>query len=366
MLKDLFVAHLFNDFSGSPRVLRDAIDANSDCTGDCYLFTSQHSGFLDGSCAIHIPVFYRRSHYKIIQLFYYFISQIHFFILLSYFLLRSKCRKRQRTLLINTMLPFGAGLAGKLFASNVIYYIHESHISPYLLKKFLRLIVEYCADNVLFVSKYLLETETFNSPTQQVIYNGLRGDFSANPVINPIEKFDSKLILFAGSLKVYKGIEQLINMAIRLSEYKFVAALNCSDDELNLFLENKSIPSNMKIVIRPENLQDLYKSSFLVVNLSLPELWVETFGLSLLEGMSFGCPVIAPEIGGPTEFVDVSNGFLSDSRDIDKIEQFIRSLSADYDLWVKYSQSAQRVAKQFSAGEYKIQFHSYMIKNNFI
>ncbi|PKG73140.1 hypothetical protein CXF86_19230 [Shewanella sp. GutCb] len=366
MLKDVFFVHVFNDFSGSPRVLRDAIEACDECSGDRYLFTSRHDGFLDNAPVIRVPVFYRRSNIKLLQLFYYVLSQCHLFAVLSFYLIRSLKNKRKTSLLINTLLPCGAGIAGKLFASKVIYYVHESHISPRPLKQFLRTIIEWTADNVVFVSKYLLNDEFFKKPVQTVIYNGLRKDFIPNLDLDYPAKFKSRQVFFAGSLKDYKGIKQLALLAKVLEQFSFVAAINCSEHELTAYQNLNFIPANLVLLPRPDNVQVMFETSFCILNLSLPDQWVETFGLSLLEGMTFGCPAVAPPVGGPIEFVNPMNGLLSDSRDIDTISDFLGTLASDYEIWLKYSTNAQLCASLFTSEIYSSEFKTYMISNDFI
>lgn len=69
---DLYYVHLFNDFSGSPRVLRDAIETQSVSPDNTYVITSKHKGFLDNANVNRINNFYARSHNRYIQLIYFF------------------------------------------------------------------------------------------------------------------------------------------------------------------------------------------------------------------------------------------------------------------------------------------------------
>ena len=81
---------------------------------------------------------------------------------------------------------------------------------------------------------------------------------------------------------------------------------------------------------RPSSVFDHYATADLVVNLSHREGWIETFGLTLLEAMSCGVPVVAPEVGGCTElFANGQGGWLIDSHDLDALEAMVRSLAAD-------------------------------------
>lgn len=359
MKSDIYFIHLFNDYSGSPRVLRDAVDACENIKEKKYIFTSSHSGFLDNADCDYIRFFYRRSQNRYVQLFYYLVSQIHLFFLLSKYIFRSRCAGQKSTVVVNTLLPFGAGIAGKFFASKVVFYIHESYISPPLLKKLLRVVVDNCADHIVFVSHYLLRDEKFKKPQQQVIYNGLRDDFSSKILFSPNQKFKKKQVIFAGSLKLYKGIEQLALIAKALPDFNFIAAINCEKEELNDFLRDHLCQFNINWVARPDNLENLYAESFAVLNLSLPDLVVETFGLSLLEGMTLGCPAVAPPIGGPIEFVDKSCGLLVDSRETDQITSFLTLLASDFTLWKKYSQNAQKSASRFSSDTYRMAVRQY-------
>ncbi|UUO23045.1 glycosyltransferase family 4 protein [Colwellia sp. M166] len=359
---DLFYVHLFNDFSGSPRVFKDAIDSNINNFGKTYVVTSKHQGFLDGVNASRINCFYARSNNRYMQLFYFILSQILLFGQLSCFLLKGRLEGRKSTVIINTMLPFGAGLSAKFFANSIVYYVHETHIKPDVLKCFLRFFIEHCATHVIFVSKYLQQTESFKKPLAEVIYNGLRTDFPVVKDVDSKAKFMHKQLFFAGSLKSYKGIDQLLQLALHLPDFKVIAAVNCEEVELAQYKKSNIIPKNMLFHIRPLNIQSYFEQSFLVLNLSLPDGWVETFGLSLLEGMAFGSPVISPPVGGPIEFVNSSNGYLVDSRQTEKIVEFILHLNSSFDVWNAYSQQAFQTSKLFTAEEYKKSFKAYFQK----
>jgi glycosyltransferase involved in cell wall biosynthesis len=356
---DLFYVHLFNDFSGSPRVLRDAIDSKVMNTSNTFIFTSRHAGFLDDADAKRVNCFYARSSNRFIQLFYFLIAQFFIFFQLSYYLLKCTFKKKKSIVVINTMLPFGAGLAAKFFGGTCIYYVHETYIKPDALKHFLRLFIENCATHVIFVSKYLQKIEKFSKPKQDVIYNGLRTDFPLVSEVNTELKFCGKQLFFAGSLKEYKGIKQLLTIAELLPEFYVVAALNCEEAELELFMHENTIPSNTTLYSRPVNIQRYFERSFAVLNLSLPDGWVETFGLSLIEGMAYGSPVVSPPIGGPTEFVHDKNGLLVDARKVSDIVTFIRYLNGSVALWNSYSEQAFISAKAFTAAEYKQSFKQY-------
>ena len=363
---DLLYVHLFNDFSGSPRVFKDAIESNIDTSNNTYVITSKHAGFLDGVSGKRINCYYARSSNRYIQLLYFLVSQIFLFFQVSFFLVKGGIKGRKFTVVINTMLPFGAGFAAKLFSNKVVYYVHETHIKPDIFKKCLRFFIENCASNVIFVSQYLCQVEAFRKPSAEVIYNGLRADF---PIVNDVDakgKFLGKQLVFAGSLKSYKGIDQLLQLAQYLPNFEVIAALNCEEAELERYKKRHSIPENMTFHIRPSDIKSYFEKSFLVLNLSLPDGWVETFGLSLLEGMSFGSPVVSPPVGGPVEFVTSGNGYLVDSRETLKIVKFVLYLNSSFDVWNRYSQQALLTSKRFTAEEYKKSIKAHFLKYNLV
>ncbi len=361
---DLYYVHLFNDFSGSPRVLRDAIDSEVHTAKNTYIFTSKHQGFLDDVNAKRVNCFYARSNFRLIQLCYFLIAQVVIFLKLFSYMLLGVVQGRKSVVFINTMLPFGAGLASKFLAKKVIYYVHETYINPDILKRFLRFFIEHCATHVIFVSKYLSANERFNKPAQCVIYNGLRSDFSIPDKIDFQAKFLTKQLFFAGSLKLYKGIDKLVEIARLMPGFSVIAALNCEQSDLNEFIDKYSPPSNMKLLIRPENIQQYFSTSFVVLNLSSEIYCVETFGLSLIEGMACGTPVIAPSVGGPVEFVTEKNGLLISADEVNGIVSFINDLSCSEDVWLRYAQQALLTSESFSAEQYKQSFKAYFEHND--
>ena len=347
----VYTIHLLNDYSGSPRVLADAINAFQGAGVRCYLLTSQHQGFLNQVCDNRLVVPYIKTENRWLLLLSYLFAQMYCFIYLSFLLIKDRVFKTKTTVLVNTMLPFGACFAAKFFADKRVVYIHETSISPMGLKFFLRAVINFCADSVIYVSEYLAKVEPFERPTSCVLYNGLRIDLNFSIEESPTDKFERRIILFCGSLKEYKGIFQFIKLSKRMPDFRFVAALNCDVSEL-IEINTETI-DNLVLISRPVNLHELYENAFLVVNFSNPSSWVETFGLSLLEGMAAGCPVIAPPIGGPVELVSSDVGVCIDSSDLDSIESYIQRLGRSYDFWHKCSVSALNRSKLFSADVYR-------------
>jgi len=355
-MKKIFNVHLFNDSSGSPRVFRDAIEANYDNVN--IVMTSQHQGFLTNIGDEQCSIYYKRFNNKFLTLMSLLISQFMLFCVLSAKLIKARVKREKTIVFVNTMLPFGAALSGKLFANRVVYYVHETFISPYIFKCFLRLVIQICANDIIFVSKYVMEAESFKNINQQVIYNGLRNDFVELEEVKWQPKFDNKQILFVGSLKAYKGIFEFIELSIKLKGYKFLAAFNCEEHELNTFKNTIEYNNNLKLLARPNNIIELYQQSFLVVNLTNPKYCIETFGLTIIEGMSCGCPVIVPPAGGPLEVIDQYCGKAINVNNQADMIDFIESLD-DRETWLAFAKAAKQRAELFNQSKYKLNIQDF-------
>lgn len=340
--------HLLNDFSGSPKVLRDVI-VELDKHHEIQLFVGgDNVGFLSGFVNRTKNYYYRRSNNKILTLINYLFSQFLLFLVVF------KYRKQKPIIYINTILPFGAAIAGKFIGAEVIYHIHESSIRPILLDKFLRLIVKLTADKAIFVSKYLANEFSLKSTVNKIIYNALDANFenkARNFKYAECQNNNQFNILMVCSLKTYKGIEQFLSLAKRFindETVKFDLVLNASDSEIDSYFKGVGFSSNINIHSCQTDLHSFYSKASLVMNLSLVDQWVETFGLTLLEAMSYGIPVIAPPIGGPSELVDDGDtGFLISSYDIDLLEDKIKYIKNNNSYRMFLSNNAKIKARKF-------------------
>ena len=329
--------HLFNDRSGSPKVLADVI-AHCLADGlDCQLITSNHpEGFLSPFSGITRPLFYRRGNSKVLTLFYYLITQIH----MMYLCIRY-CRGND-VFYVNTMMPAAAGLAGMRLGKRVIFHVHETSLRPALLKLVLRNIINLTADRVIYVSNYLRGVEPFTRPVLDVVYNSVSVP-NVDVVIDKSPLVGTFNVLMACSLKEYKGVYEFLALARTFElepEYQFNLVLNACSDEIDAELAG-ALPSNVNVYPRQSNLSEFYQNASVVLNLSRPDGWVETFGLTILEAMSFGLPVIVPTVGGPAELVqDGVNGFLVSCYDIDTLHTRIVQLRVDPILYKRIAASA--------------------------
>jgi glycosyltransferase involved in cell wall biosynthesis len=345
----LVAVHLLNDYSGSPLILSNVLKTavkNGYRTHLCSCFSKQKGFLSDLEGVINHSQSYKWSPNKWLTLTYYLWNQLKLFLRLIIVL------KKNDLVYINSILPFGAAFAGKVCNCHVIYHVHEVSIKPPTLKKFLLWMVEWCADECIYVSNFLQEQTPIATP-HQVVYNTLSDDFMAKSNhTKATEKFDSSkpfTVMMACSMKKYKGVFQFLEVAKQLPDISFQLILNAKKEEIDLFFLEKEIPKNVKLFEANPNLHPQYFQSDVVMNLSLPDEWIETFGMTILEAMQYGKPVIVPPIGGVTELVENNwNGFRIDSRQLEEIVKALHLLSTDKMLYQKFSEASLQKAAEFS------------------
>lgn len=347
--------HLFNDYSGSPLVFSEILKGLEDKDFDCEVITNKSQGFLSDLPNIEYnKIQYHWSSSKLKTLLLFLIAQWQIF-------WKVVGDREAQLIYINTILPFGAAIAGKLTGKKVVYHIHETSVKPALLKAFLFKVIEWTADQTIFVSNYLAEQEKIKGVKSKVVYNALPLKFSEIAIRSNQEKTSQGLlnieqlnqdgfrVLMLCSLKDYKGINEFLSLSKYLPELEFDLVLNASETEINEWLMGKRTPENFHWYPVQSNVHSFYQKASLVLNLSIPDGWVETFGMTALEAMVYGLPVIVPPVGGIAELVqDKENGFHIDSRKVFDVAQQIEILSTDKKLYQSISKAAKIRASEFS------------------
>ncbi len=363
-LKRITFIHLFNDFSGSPLVLSTVIGGLRDRGYQCRLMTSKGStGFLTDIEGVEEALFpYRFVENKFLRLLVFFWTQC----LMCFKVWKD--RKSIDTLYINTLLPFGAAIAGKLSGIEVIYHIHETSVKPMVLKRWLRWVAQKCATQSIYVSKYLCSEEVLPGVPSHTVYNALSKDFiaKANAHLRLKKPKSSNFeVLMLCSLKAYKGVNEFVKIAGMLPGVQFNLVINASQSAIGQYFEGESIPSNLTMYPSQSNVHPFYESAHLILNLSHPQQWIETFGMTLLEGMAYGLPCIVPQVGGPAEIIKHGlNGYQLDQRDIESIVSHIAKLSLDKNLYGKMSSNALSSSKEFSCKNMVTSVYSILALSN--
>jgi len=176
---------IFNDYSGTPLVLSEVIQGlvNRGYVIDLYTSGKNDEGFLskiDKINTFHIRFKWRNKSF--VKRFFLFGNQLTMaFCLFKY-------RRQNVVFYINTMMPYGATLIGRLLRKKVVCHLHESSIKPLKFKRFLLNIINRNASDVIYVSKYLKNKNPVIKPNSHVIHNALSPEF----VHSMIEKEESE------------------------------------------------------------------------------------------------------------------------------------------------------------------------------
>lgn len=342
--------HLFNDRSGSPVVLSSAIKALNAGGRACHLYVgSGGEGVLDD---VAIPIkyyWYRRfSSSKVLTLLSCFVSQFCLFLSLS----RASRFAKPSVVYVNTLLPFGAAIWGKLNGCKVIYHLHEISVSPSVWRRFLVSIARWTASKIIYVSNEHAKRLPIDVKRQQIVYNPVSPLF-----FDRFQKSEHKSdglfnVLMLTYPRSYKGIDEFFQLAELMKgeeRVTFHLVLNCSESEYLSFKSRYAYLRNVTIYPKTNKPSDYYSFSDLVLNLTRVDLCTESFGLTLLEAMCFGIPVIAPPLGGPSEIVrDGKDGYLIDSREVGELKARISELASDKDLYQTLSSCALKRSGDFS------------------
>jgi glycosyltransferase involved in cell wall biosynthesis len=261
---------------------------------------------------------------------------------------------------VNTLLPFGANLYALLTGRKLICHIHEVSLTPYLFYRSLVTLNRYSSDLNIFVSEEHYNIAGVRRADSKIVPNSVDTHFLSNGKTHSYtHKVDGEfvILMICGAAR-YKGIPEFFEMARETGalnfNISFKLVINCSPDEIQSHTPNNRIPPNVTVCSVTDDVTTYYRSASMLVNLSRPDMWVETFGLTILEAMAFGVPVIAPPVGGPIDIVsDNIDGFLIDSRDIKKIVNSIVDLYLNPTKHRNMSNEAKLKAKDYSYDNFK-------------
>lgn len=338
--------HLFSDYSGSPKVLKMVLEGLLD-KGFQIDLVSSHGGVLDELEHFNLKRHSYRYSFSInpvVTMVRYAIVQLYTFIIAFRFLSR-----RNTVFYINTLLPVGPALAGRLMRKRVVYHYHENAFAKGVFYRILAWCMQKLATEIICVSAYQASFLK-RKKNVSVIPNVLPKSFVERLHPNASEAFERKTILMLSSLKEYKGTHKFIELASYLPQFNFVLVINDTQSNIVDFITgNKlTVPDNIAIYPRKDDVTSFYNTASIVLNLSDKKKVVETFGLTALEGMSCGLPVIVPTEGGIAEMVeDGNNGYRINVQELDKIVEKINQILSDQELYIMLSTNALAFFKRY-------------------
>ncbi|WP_309091719.1 glycosyltransferase [Phenylobacterium sp.] len=325
--------HLLNDRTGSPRVLRSVIDGLGG-PGDILFVGSHGAGALDGVGIAVRRFWYVRTGNRYLTFATYLLSQVALFLALI-----TRRLPQNATIYVNTLLPFGAALYGWMTGRRVIYHLHEVSL-PSPLRWLLTTVARVTAARLIYVSEAHRALLPIRPQRSVVVANGVppgAGHYR--------HRHDGQfVVLMLATPAGYKGVPEFVRLAAALAhrpDIAFRLVLSRPD-------RRWAAVENVELCPATDDPASHYANASLVVNLSRPDLWIETFGMTLLEAMSFGVPVIAPPVGGPSDLVEHGReGLLIDSRDEGGLRRAIERLADEPSLCAAMSSAASQTAKAY-------------------
>lgn len=342
-MKRIVFVHTLNNYSGSPNVLSIIIKEFVKKDYDVEIITSKGDGFLSNISNVKYSyTSYRWVDSKFITFLFLVLSWVQTFFKILF------SNNSNAIFYINTITPIGAVWACKITGKIMVYHVHENMLQHKPLYGIYRNTYKYCNEKSIFVSDYL-QNLSIGKKKGAVVYNFLNSDFTETVkrfLISGCKKGNSIIII--SSLRRFKGIYVFIELARKLPNYQFEMVFSASASEVDSFRNEINAPVNVIMHSVQSNLHPFYQNAKILLNLSLPNLWIETFGLTILEAMAYGIPSIVPNIGGPLELVDDGiNGFTLDPLNIEVLVDRVRSLMEDDDLYFRFSNAALVKSKMF-------------------
>lgn len=201
----------------------------------------------------------------------------------------------------------------------------------------------------------------------EVIYQGIPLDrfpkrkSAAGTVHSPIR------LLYAGQLHQYKGVHTILEALKLLGEANVRLTIAGAGDEdyertLKDLAEGLECPVEFLGRVAHDQMPGLYRDHDLFI---FPSIWQEPFGLTHLEAMASGLPVISTINGGQGEFLTDEQNCLTFSPDTpEELVEALRRMIGDLDLRKSIAAAGRKTAvERFSFTRYVDELEAFISGN---
>lgn len=223
---------------------------------------------------------------------------------------------------------------------------------------------------VTAVSNYLrnLTESTFSIDRPiEVIYNFV--DFERFKKIDKshfkkaIAPNGERLLVHVSNFRKVKRIQDAVRMFCNIVDVLPSKLILIGDGPERLAIEQLVVELNLQASVVFLGKQDAIEELLAVADLFVLPSQTESFGLSALEAMACGVPVISSNAGGlPEVNIDGKTGFTADVGDYETMATKALLLLEDQNMHQQFSQAAFEQAKQFNLDKIVCQYVRYYEK----
>lgn len=274
--------------------------------------------------------------------------------------------------IVENICEFGL-ILNKITEKPLILHLHNDY-----LYKGSRLAQKICNSykSIITVSDFIsrrVSTIEGNINTDIItVYNGIdnlkfNNSLYANERIEIRRKYgineNDRVIIFSGRLIKEKGIEELLEAFTRMPYDESIKLVIVGSSVFEGAKKTKFVKRLEKIAlkrkeqiiftgyIRYEEMPKIYSIADIGV---IPSTWDEPFGLTLIEQMSTGLPVIVSDSGAMTEIVNYSCGIIvnRDNEFIDELKRSMIYLLKEEQVRKEMGINAKLRAEEFSQYKY--------------
>ncbi|MDR1198974.1 MAG: glycosyltransferase family 4 protein [Prevotellaceae bacterium] len=196
-------------------------------------------------------------------------------------------------------------------------------------------------DKIIFVSQFAMDRFLSSAPVigkdkMVVVHNSIVPSLPEETALDLRTKYgltqDDILLVFTGRISSEKGIDILIRSLSRLKDpnvFLFIVGKGKETDEkeLRALVVSSGLENNVYFTGFVENVQTIINQSDIGI---LPSVVEEAFGLSAIEFMQAGKPVITTDNGAQKEYiVPFQDGILVPPSDVVALSESIRFLAGN-------------------------------------
>ena len=278
------------------------------------------------------------------------IKQIIFFIknylIFIYYLFQCEIVHIHLSWHFSAIRKFPFFILARIFRKKVIIQLH-SGAGPIIDSnyKFLYNYIFTNANCTVIIAKTIYEAlvKTYKFKHFEIIYNPCNDqNYSC------IEKTNSKIILFAATLKTEKGYEDLLHafsiIARSFPDWKIIFAGNGEVEKGKEMASSLGIADQVifKGWLEGTSLQTLFTEAMIFC---LPS-YNEGFPMAILDAWAYGLPVITTPVGGLLDVLNNENSLIFIPGDIEMLAKHIRTLIVDDNLRNKIGNASKYLGRE--------------------